>query len=57
MTGASTGEIDAVIDEFDLGARDGAWMKLGVLAAFWFSMNNMSFGDWAVKYAIGLDDA
>ena len=57
MTGASTGEIDAVIDEFDLGARDGAWMKLGVLAAFWFSMSNTSFGDWAVKYAIGLDDA
>jgi hypothetical protein len=57
MTGASTGEIDAVIDEFDLGARDGAWMKLGVLAAFWFSMSNASFGDWAVKYAIGLDDA
>jgi hypothetical protein len=32
-------------------------MKLGVLSAFWFSMNHFSFGDWAVQYSLGMDDA
>ena len=56
MTAASSGGVEEVVDQFDIGAKDGAWMKLGVLQAFWSSMSYFSFGDWQVQYAIGLDD-
>jgi hypothetical protein len=46
MTAASSGGVEEVVDQFDIGAKDGAWMKLGVLAAFWSSMSYFSFGDW-----------
>lgn len=57
MTAASSGGVEEVVDQFGISARDGAWMKLGVLAAFWLEMNYFSFGDWQVNYAVGLDDA
>lgn len=56
MTAASSGGIEEIVDQFDISARDGAWMKQGVLQAFWFEMNYFSFGDWQVEYAVGLDD-
>ena len=57
MTAASAGDVESIVDNFDIGARDAAWMKLGVLQAFWVEMNYWSLGDWQVEYAVGLDDA
>jgi len=31
MTAASAGDVESIVDNFDIGARDAAWMKLGVL--------------------------
>lgn len=56
MTAASSGDVEQIVDQFDIGARDAQWMKLGVLAAFWIEMNTWSLGDWQVDYAVGLDD-
>jgi hypothetical protein len=46
MTAASSGDVEQIVDQFEIGARDAAWMKLGVLAAFWIEMNTWSLGDW-----------
>jgi len=46
MTAASSGDVEQIVDQFDIGARDASWMKLGVLAAFWLEMNYWSLGDW-----------
>lgn len=56
MTAASAGDIDNTIEKFGIQGRDAAWMKLGVLAAFWLSMSTWSLGDWQVDYAATLKD-